>query len=427
MTIASCDQPVSDVVERFMRYVQTDSQSDPENFDETPSTPCQHDMARVVADDLIALGLSDVVCDEHAYVTATLPASPGLEHLPALGFCAHLDTSFDCCASGVRPHIVHYEGGNLVAGVVDGREVYTTPQECPYLNQFVGEDIICSDGSTLLSTDDKAAIAEIIALVARYLEHPELTHPTLKLAFVPDEEIGHGARLLDLDAFGARWCYTLDTDALGKFNYECFYAAQAKVYIDGVMIHPGSAKGVMINAITLLHEFERMIPGFERPEHTDGYEGFYHPFSVEGTASGLVCTYIIRDFFTTSFAERKERMQKIADYINERHGKELIRVEITDQYKNMVESFEDCRFLIDNVLHAYKETGITPEVCPIRGGTDGAQLSFRGLPCPNIATGGVQFHSEREFIPVRALETTVDMLVNLVNLFCVDQPALGEA
>jgi tripeptide aminopeptidase len=230
----------SDVVERFMRYVQVDSQSDPNNEDVTPSTPSQHEMAKYLERELVELGCEDVSRDEHAYVTATVPASAGAEGLPALGLCAHIDSSFDAPAAGVRPHIVHYEGGDLVAGVVDGVAVSTSPKQVPDLEKFVGEDIVCSDGSTLLSADDKAGIAEICSLIARLKADPTLPHPTLKIAFVPDEEIGHGASLLDLERFGAAWCYTVDGETLGEFNYECFSASEATVRVRGVMVHPGS-------------------------------------------------------------------------------------------------------------------------------------------------------------------------------------------
>lgn len=411
----------SDVLERFMRYVQIDSQSDPNNEEVTPSTPAQHKMAAFLGDELRALGLDDVRVDEHAYVTASLPASAGAEGLPALGLCSHIDTSFDAPASGVRPHVVHYEGGNLVHGVVDGREVVTTPAQVPDLAKFVGQDIVCSDGSTLLSADDKAGVAEICALLARLVAHPELPHPTLKVAFVPDEEIGHGARLLDLERFGAAWCYTVDGEALGEFNYECFSAAEATVTVRGVMVHPGSAKGIMVNAITVASEFQQMVPAAERPEHTEGREGFYHPISVSGTAGEVRLGYILRDFDADSFAKREATLRRIAAFLNDRYGEGTVSVDVRQQYRNMAEKFEDCRFLIDHALKANREVGLEPKVVAVRGGTDGAELSFRGLPCPNIATGGYSCHSVREFVPVRSLELTVDLLERLVAKFAVPQ------
>nr|WP_314785262.1 peptidase T [Olsenella uli] len=411
----------SDVLERFLRYVQVDSQSDPDNESETPSTPAQHDMARVLGEELRALGCEDVVVDGHAYVTATVPASAGAEGLPALGLCAHIDSTVDAPAAGVRPHVVHYEGGDLVAGVIDGTEVSTSPDQVPDLGQFVGQDIVVSDGRTLLSADDKAGVAEICALVARLGDDPSLPHPTLKIAFVPDEEIGHGAALLDLDKFGAAWCYTVDGEALGEFNYETFNAAEATVRVRGVMVHPGSAKDVMVNAITVAGEFERLVPAFERPEHTEGREGFYHPIQVRGTASEVTLTYIVRDHDASRFEGRQQVLRDIAAFLNGRHGEGTVTVELREQYRNMSEAFGDCPFLIANALEAHREVGIEPKVVAVRGGTDGSQLSLRGLPCPNIATGGYNAHSVREFVPVRSLELTVDLLERLVGKFSVPQ------
>ena len=417
---------MSDVLERFLRYVQVDSQSDPANIDVTPSTPRQHDMARVLADDLRAIGCVDVTADEHAYVTGTLPASAGAEAAPALMLCAHVDSSPDAPAAGVKPHVVRYEGGPLVAGVVDGEPVQTTPDQVPDLERFVGQDIVCSDGTTLLSADDKAGVAEIMALLARLAENPDLPHPAIKAAFVPDEEIGHGAELLDLEALGARWGYTVDGEALGELNFECFSASEATVRIRGVMVHPGSAKNVMVNAITVAAEYQRMIPAAERPEHTEGREGYYHPTDIEGTASEVTLTYILRDFDAEGFARREKTMHDVADFLNARYGEGTVTVSIREQYRNMAEKFgpEDRR-LVDYALEANREVGIEPVLVPARGGTDGAQLTFRGLPCPNIATGGYNAHSVREFIPVSSLELTVDLLERLVAKFAAPAGA-GE-
>lgn len=417
---------MSDVLERFMRYVQVDSPSDPGNDGVTPSTPCQHDMARVLADDLAAIGCRDVTADEHAYVTGVLDASAGAEGLPALVLCAHIDSSPDAPAHGVRPHVVRYEGGPLVAGVVGGEPVETTPDQVPDLAGLVGQDIVCSDGTTLLSADDKAGVAEIMALLARLAANPDLPHPRLVAAFVPDEEIGHGAELLDLEALGARWGYTVDGEALGELNFECFSASEATVRIRGVMVHPGSAKNVMVNAITVASEFQQMIPAAERPEHTEGREGYYHPTDIEGTASEVTLTYILRDFDAEGFAWREKTMHDVAGFLNARYGEGTVTVSIREQYRNMAEKFgpED-RCLVDYALEANREVGIEPVLVPARGGTDGAQLTFRGLPCPNIATGGYNAHSVREFIPVSSLEVTVDLLERLVSKFAAPAGA-GE-
>ena len=412
---------MSDVLDRFMRYVQVGSPSDPDNLGETPSTACQHDMARLLGEELESVGCTDVTVDEHAYVTGTLPASPGAEGLPALMLCAHIDTSPDAPALGVRPHVVRYEGGPLVSGVVDGEPVQTTPEQVPDLADLVGQDIVCSDGTTLLSADDKAGVAEIVALLARLSAKPELPHPAIKAAFVPDEEIGHGASLLDVEALGARWGYTVDGGPLGEFNYECFSASEATVTFRGVMVHPGSAKDVMVNAITVASEFQQMVPAAERPEHTEGREGFYHPTDIRGTASELTLSYILRDFDAGDFARREQTLRDVAAFLNARYGEGTVTVSIREQYRNMAERLGDVGFLVDNALAANREVGIEPVVVPARGGTDGAQLTFRGLPCPNLAAGGYNAHSVREFVPVGSLERTVDMLERLVAKFAVPQ------
>lgn len=411
----------SDVLERFLRYVQVDSQSDPHNEDETPSTACQLDLARLLASELAKLGCEDVALTEHAYVTASLPASAGAETLPALGLIAHMDTAPDAPASGVRPHIVRYEGGELVHGERDGKRVVTTPEELPALLRHVGEDLVCTDGTTLLGADDKAGVAEIVALLARLAATPELPHPCIKVAFVPDEEIGHGAALLDLDAFGATWAYTVDGEELGEFNWECFSASQATVTAHGVEVHPGSAKGVMVNAITLLREFDELLPAAERPEHTEGYEGFFHSIEVSGGSGEATLTYIVRDFDAERFAAREQLLRDCAAFLNQRYGDGTVTVEVREQYRNMVERLRGMDFLRDNALDAMAACGMEPRVVPVRGGTDGAQLTLRGLPCPNLPTGGYNFHGVREFIPVRSMELMVDALEQLVGRFAVPQ------
>ena len=415
------DPKPSDALERLLRYVQVDTQSDPHNADETPSTSRQFDLANLLAEELSGLGCADAAVSEHAYVTATLPASAGAEGLPALGLIAHIDTAPDAPASGVRPHVVRYEGGPLVAGVVDGEPVQTTPDEVPDLARLVGEDIVVTDGTTLLGADDKAGVAEVMALLARLAADPSLPHPTLKVAFVPDEEIGHGAALLDLEAFGAEWAYTVDGEALGEFNYECFSASQATVRARGVMVHPGSAKGVMINAITVLREFDDLLPAAERPEHTSGYEGFFHPIEVSGTAGEATAIYIVRDFDAARFAARERLLRDAAEFLNRRHGAGTVEVEVHEQYRNMAERLRGLDFLRDNAFEAMRACGMDARAVPVRGGTDGAQLTFRGLPCPNLPTGGYNFHGVREFIPVRSLGAMVDVLEALVAKFAAPQ------
>ena len=340
--------------------------------------------------------------------------------------CAHIDSSPDAPAEGVSPHVVRYEGGALVAGVVDGEPVQTTPEQVPDLALFEGQDIVCSDGSTLLSADDKAGVAEIMALLARLAANPELPHPRIVAAFVPDEEIGHGAALLDVESLGACGGYTVDGGALGEFNYECFSASEATVTVRGVMVHPGSAKDVMINAITVASEFQQMVPAAERPEHTEGREGFYHPTDISGTASEVTLTYILRDFDAADFARREQTMRDVAAFLNDRYGEGTVSVEIREQYRNMAERFgPGDRRLVDFALEANRESGVEPVVVAARGGTDGAQLTFRGLPCPNLATGGYNAHSVREFVPVSSLEKTVEVLERLVAKFAAPADGAG--
>ena len=404
---------MSDVLERFMRYVQVDSQSDPENAEVTPSTERQHEMARMLEGELAALGLDDVRRDEHAYVTASLPASEGAEDLPALGLIAHIDSAPAVAAAGVKPQVVRYEGGDLTIAV----DVRVTPEECEDLATFAGQEIVCSDGTTLLSGDDKAGVAEITALLARLVADPALPRPALKVAFVPDEEIGHGASLLDLDAFGATWAYTVDGEALGEVCYETFNAAEAKVTVNGVMVHPGSAKDVMVNAITVARELDAMLPEWERPEHTAGYEGYYHCDQVEGNESCVHAEYILRDFDEGGLERRKQTMRDAAAYLNARHGEGTVEVSIRDEYKNMRSALEGCMFLVDEAIAANRACGVEPHTEAVRGGTDGSQLSLRGLPCPNLATGTYLCHSVREFVPVPSLEKQVDILERLVAAF----------
>ncbi len=408
---------MSDVLERFLRYVRVGSPSDPDNESQVPSSACQHDMARLLGEELTALGLADVNVDEHAYVTGTFAASAGAEAAPALLLCSHLDTAPDAPGLGVKPHVVRYEGGELLSGIVDGERIVTTPEEVPDLADFAGQDIVVTDGTTLLGADDKAGVAEICALLQRLKDDPALPHPTLKIAFVPDEEIGHGASLLDLDALGAAYGYTVDGEELGSINYECFSASQATVRIQGVMVHPGSAKNVMVNAITLAAEFLALVPVHERPEHTEGGEGFYHPTDVKGTASEVELSFILRDFDSDVLAAREQTLRAIAAFMNARYGEHTVTVETCAQYRNMAEQFAGKEFLIDYALEANEEAGLAAFTVPVRGGTDGAQLTFRGLPCPNLATGAYNFHSVREFIPVPSMEKTVDMLTALVAKF----------
>ncbi len=402
-----------DVAQRFLRYVQVDSPGDPDAPEDlVPSLPQQHDMARLLAEELAALGCDNVATDEHAYVTAAVPASPGAEAAEPLALIAHIDVSHDVPNTGVKPQVTLYEGGALGMG-----DLTVLPDEVPTLAAYAGGLVITSDGTTLLSADDKAGVAEIMALVARIAENPELPHPPLRIAFVPDEEIGHGASLLDLDAFGAAYAYTVDGGPVGEISYECFNAVGADVTITGSVVHPGDAKHRMVNALTLWRQLDAMLPQDERPENTEGYEGYFHCTNLTGDCGEVRAHYILRDFDAAGMAHRRVLLETAAGYLNEKYGTGRVSVAFHEEYCNMAEHLTDVPFLVDNALAATRACGVEPQVRAIRGGTDGAQLTFRGLPCPNLGTGGALCHSLREFVPVRALEAVTDILQDLVARF----------
>lgn len=407
----------SDVLERFLRYVQVDTQSSDAHADQTPSSAIQFDLANILADELRALGAQQVSVSDHAYVTARIPASAGAEDRPALGLIAHMDTTEVVSGFNVKPHIVHYEGGDLVSGMVDGTPVSIGPDKLPALNDLVGEDLVCSDGSTLLGADDKAGVAEIMALAARLQAEPSLPHPALGICFCPDEEIGHGASLLDIDSFGCAYAYTVDGGPLGELEWECFNAAEATVTATGYSIHPGDAKDRMVNASNLFVAFHSMLPAAMRPEHTEGYEGFIHLLGVSATCERATARYIIRDHDRKKFEDKLALMQRAADFLNAELGEKRVELEVRQEYRNMAEIVAERPELIDAAQEAFAAAGVEPHVLPIRGGTDGAQLSFRGLPCPNLSTGGYAFHGVNEFIPVSSLERMVDVLQELVARF----------
>lgn len=406
-----------DVLERFLRYVCVDTQSSDEHADQVPSSAIQFDLANLLAEELRTLGVNAVEVTDHAYVVAHVPASTGAEDRPALGLIAHLDTTEVVSGFGVKPHIVHYEGGNLVCGTVDGAEVSLSPEKLPALNDLVGEDLVCTDGTTLLGADDKAGVAEIMALVARLMGHPELPHPALGICFCPDEEIGHGAVLLDLEQFGCAYAYTVDGGPLGELEWECFNAAEACVSFRGYSIHPGDAKNRMVNASNLFTAYHAMLPAHMRPEHTEGYEGFIHLLSVSATCEHACARYIIRDHDRSAFEEKIALVERAAAFLNAELDEERVKIEITQEYRNMAEVVSEHPKLIDAAKEAFTAAGVEPRVLPIRGGTDGAQLSFRGLPCPNLSTGGYACHGVNEFIPVSSLVKMVDVLEELVKRF----------
>lgn len=407
----------TDVLERFFRYVQVNTESSDDHADRVPSTPCQFDLANLLADELRELGARDVSVSDNAYVTAHIPASSGAEDAPRLGLIAHLDTTEAAPGAGVRPHIVSYAGGDLVCGEVDGRPVSISPEKEPALDALVGEDLVCTDGTTLLGADDKAGVAEIMSLVALLAADPSIPHPALGICFCPDEEIGHGAALLDLASFGCAYAYTVDGGPVGELEWECFNAAEATVSFEGFSIHPGDAKDRMVNAVNLLVDYQGLLPAAQRPEHTAGYEGFMHLMSVSGTVTHATARYIVRDHDAAKFERKLELMRAAADFLNTRLGEERVHVEFKREYRNMAEVVGDHPELIERAEQAFSAAGVVPKVIPIRGGTDGAQLSFRGLPCPNLSTGAYCCHGVNEFIPVSSLEKMVEVLVELVGRF----------
>ena len=397
------------LVERFIRYVKFDTQSS-ENSTTVPSTPKQMVFARYLRDEMIAEGLHDVVLDDKGYLYATLPSTMDDGTAPTIGFISHYDTSPDCSGAGVKPRIVeHYDGGDILLS----EGIVSSPKKFPELLKHVGEDLIVTDGTTLLGADDKAGIAEIMQAVCYLRDHPEIKHGKIRIAFNPDEEIGMGAHHFDVDLFGCQWAYTIDGGDLGELEYENFNAASAKVTVTGISVHPGYAKGKMLNASIVAHEFISMLPEDERPETTDGYQGFYHLTGMEGCCEKAQLSFIIRDHDHERFDERKATMREVAECLNQRYGDGVCHVVIADQYYNMLEKIQPVSHIIERAKEAMLKAGVTPKVQPIRGGTDGAQLSFKGLPCPNLFTGAVNFHGPYEFISVQVMEKATKTIINL--------------
>lgn len=398
------------VTERFLDFVKYDTQSD-ELTDMTPSSPGQMEFAGYLKTVLEGMGLQDVDLDDNGYLMATLPANTD-RPVPVIGFIAHMDTSPDMSGKHVKPRIVKdYDGG-----VIKLNEEYNLdPVEFPELKNYVGQEIIVTDGTTLLGADDKAGIAEILTAVAWLQQHPEVKHGKIRVGFNPDEEIGLGAHKFDVEKFGCDFAYTMDGGAVGELEFENFNAAQAKVTIKGRNVHPGYAKHKMVNSIRVAGNFIQMLPRWETPEHTEGYEGFYHLVGIEGNVEQTTLTYIIRDHDRNRFESRKREIEHLVRKTNTEYPG-CCTVEIKDQYYNMREKIEPVMHIIDYVKDAMLEAGVTPKVQPIRGGTDGAQLSFKGLPCPNIFAGGENFHGRFEYVPVQSMEKAADVIVNICRI-----------
>ena len=395
--------------ERFLHYVSFDTTSDESN-PACPSTPGQLTLANALAEELLSLGLTDARVDEHGYVYASLPANCETD-APALGFIAHMDTSPDACGHDIHPRIVeHYDDGDIVLN--EEQHVVMSPSKYAHLRDYIGQDLIVTDGTTLLGADDKAGVAEIMTLVEE-IQRDNLPHGKLCFAFTPDEEIGRGADLFDVPGFGAQFAYTVDGGKLGELEYENFNAASAVVTVHGLNIHPGDAKNKMKNALLIAIEFQNMLPAWEIPACTEGYEGFQHLNRLNGDEETATLHYIIRDHDRAKFEAKKERFRRIAAYLNEKHGDGTIELELTDSYYNMREKVEPHLFLIENAKKAMLDVGVTPLVQPIRGGTDGSRLSYMGLPCPNLSTGGHNAHGRFEYIPVQSMDAMVRVLRRL--------------
>lgn len=401
------------VIDRFLKYVTFDTQSD-ESTGVTPSTAKQMVFAQYLKTELEELGLEDISLDENGYLFATLPANVERE-IPTIGFIAHMDTSPDMLGENVSPRIVEkYEGGDIVLSEAD--HIILSPSQFPELKDHVGEDLIVTDGHTLLGADDKAGIAEIVAAVAYLKAHPEIEHGKIRIGFNPDEEIGLGSHKFDVEKFGCKWAYTMDGGEVGELEFENFNAAAAKVHVKGRNVHPGYAKNKMINSMLVANEFVAMLPADETPATTDGYEGFFHLVGMEGEVESSTLSYIIRDHDREKFEARKSFIKVCADRLNEKYGADTVTVELKDQYYNMRQQVEPLMHIIDIAFAAMKEAGVEPKVKAIRGGTDGAQLSFKGLPCPNIFAGGLNFHGRYEFVPVQSIEKAMNVIVKIAEL-----------
>ena len=401
------------LVERFLKYVSFDTQSSEESG-VTPSTPGQMVFARYLKEELEGLGLEEISLDDNGYLFATLPANVE-KPLPTIGFIAHMDTSPDMSGKNVSPRIVQgYDGGEIV--LCADENIVLSPAQFPELLDHKGEDLIVTDGKTLLGADDKAGIAEIVSAIVYLQQHPEIKHGKIRIGFNPDEEIGLGAHKFDVEKFGCDWAYTMDGGEVGELEFENFNAASARIVFKGRNVHPGYAKNKMVNSIRVANRFIALLPESGTPEHTDGYEGFYHLTGIQGEVEQTTVSYIIRDHDRARFEQRKQRMERLAAFINAEYGEGTATLELHDQYYNMREKIEPVMHVIDIAFEAMKAAGVEPRVKAIRGGTDGAQLSFKGLPCPNIFAGGLNFHGRFEFVPIQSMEKAMNVVVKIAEI-----------
>ena len=399
---------MTSVSERFLRYVSFDTQSD-EMSPTCPSTAKQKVLGEAIVEEMLAMGIADARMDEDGYIYGTVPGDPSL---PTIGLIAHMDTAPGCSGANVKPHIVDYQGGAVCLNEELG--IFMSPADFPNLNNHKGKHLIVTDGTTLLGADDKAGVAEILTAAERLLTSG-VNHATLKIGFTPDEEIGRGADQFDVKGFGADYAYTSDGGPIGGIEYENFNAAAATATFYGRSIHPGSSKNKMVNAVVIAMEYAGMMPAAQRPEHTEGYEGFIHLMEVEGDVEKTTLRFIIRDHDLAKFQEKKALMESAAAYIKAKYGKNIMDLSVRDSYFNMKQCIEPCMYVVERAMKAMAAVGMKPENQPIRGGTDGARLSYEGLPCPNLCTGGENFHGRFEYIPVEDMELCVDMLVEILT------------
>ena len=401
------------IIDRFTKYVTIDTESDPDSKT-TPSTEKQWDLANLLAEELKAIGMTDVSIDENAYIMATLPSNVAHD-VPAIGFISHFDTSPDFTGANVKPRIIeNYDGKDITLN--EEENIILSPDYFDDLLQYKGQTLIVTDGTTLLGADDKAGICEIVSAMEYLINHPEIKHGDIKVGFTPDEEIGRGAHKFDVEKFGADWAYTMDGSQIGELEYENFNAAGATVKVKGKIVHPGYAKGKLVNSMYIATEFINSLPRLETPEHTEGYQGFFHLHDMEGHVEETVLKYIIRDHDKNHFEARKEVMSKLATEINQQYGKEVIEIEIKDQYFNMKEKVEPVMHIVDIAEEAMKSLDIQPIIKPIRGGTDGSQLSYMGLPCPNIFAGGHNFHGRYEYVPVESIMKATEVICKIAEI-----------
>lgn len=405
---------MSNVIDKFVRYLKIDTRSD-ENSENCPSTEIQWDLAHLLADELKLLGIQDITLDENCYLMATLPSNVEKE-VPTIGFIAHLDTSPDMSGTNVKPQFVeHYDGKDIILN--SEKDVVLSPDVFPELKIYIGQTLITTDGTTLLGSDDKAGIAEIMTALEHLTAHPEIKHGTIKIGFTPDEEIVRGVDRFDLQKFNADFAYTVDGGEVGELEYECFNAAEAVITIQGRNVHPGTAKDKMINAIHIAMELNSLLPENERPEYTSGYAGFYHLRKIQGVEEEATMTYLIRDHDRKKFEDRKSLLEKSITSLNQKYKAGIINLRIKDQYYNMKEQILPVIHIVEIAKQAMKEVGVKPLISPIRGGTDGARLSYLGLPTPNLFTGGHNFHGKYEFIPTHSMEKAVEVILKIINLY----------